>query len=89
MLRRRCRHHHTINLRRMTTSADTNSNVDIGETSSSQNQDRLKHLETQLLRLDKLERRSVDLDQSFSLFTVGNSGGGLFSTVRLNSLHVN
>jgi len=54
----------------MTTSRDTDADIDFGESLETDDQERLVDLETEDLGLDEAERGAVDLDES-TTFLVG------------------
>lgn len=60
----------SVDLRSMTTSRDTDADIDFGESLETDNQERLIDLETEDLGLDEVERGAVDLDES-TTFLVG------------------
>src|SRR3569623_1442864 len=63
----------TIDLRSVTTAADTNTNVDVGETICAQEQDGLKDLDADGLGLHELDRHTIDLEQALALLAISNS----------------
>ena len=60
----------SVDLRSMTTSSDTDADIDFGESLETDDQERLIDLETEDLGLDEVERGAVDLDES-TTFLVG------------------
>lgn len=63
-----------INLRSVSTTSNSNADVDAGKFVESNNQDRFVDLESQDLGLDEVERLSVDLNESLScLFPICQS----------------
>ena len=60
----------SVDLRSVTTSSDTDADIDFGESLETDDQERLIDLETEDLRLDEVERGAVDLDES-TTFLVG------------------
>ena len=63
-----------VDLGSVSTTGDSDADIDAGEFVEANNQDGFVDLESQDLRLDEVERLSVDLDQSFScLFPICQS----------------
>jgi len=61
-----------------TSTFDTDTDVQVGELVLSQDQDRFEDLKAHALRLDVLDRLSIDLDETPALLGKGNSGCRLF-----------
>jgi hypothetical protein len=55
-----------VDLGCVSTTGNSDSDVDIGELVETNNEERLVNLESQDLGLDQIERLSVDLDESFT-----------------------
>lgn len=56
----------SINLRGVSTTSDSDTDVDVGELVEAHDQKRFIDLESKNLGLDEVERLSVDLDESFT-----------------------
>ena len=76
----------SVNLGDVTTPRDPDTNINIGELVKTNNEERLVDLEAEDLRLDKLERSSIDLDETTAGLAVGNGGGRLLLTEALDTL---
>lgn len=63
---------HTVDLTGLATTRDVDAHVKVSKALLSKHQDGLKSLETQRLRLDKLEGHSVDTDDSLAGLAVGS-----------------
>lgn len=74
-----------VHLRHVTTTSDSNSDVDIGKLVKSNNQKRLVDFEPKDFGLDKRKRRPIDLDETFAGLYMGNCSGSLFLSKRLVS----
>jgi hypothetical protein len=74
----------SVNLRNMTTAIYAHTNVYIGELVEANDEERLVDLEAEDLRLDELERTSVDLDETLAGLAVGDGSSGLFFTKALH-----
>lgn len=70
----------------MTTSLDTNADIQISEALLSEDKDWLEDLQTENLRLDKVEGDTVYTDHALAGLAVGNGGGGLLATIALNGI---
>ena len=75
-----------INLRDISSTSDSNSNIKILESLESEKKDRLKDLNSEWLRLQKLNRWTVDSQNSFSRSDSGNSYWVFLSAEALNEL---
>jgi hypothetical protein len=75
-----------IDLRDVTTSGDPDPDINIGELVEANNEERLVDLEAEDLRLDELERTSVDLDETLTGLAVGDSSSRLLLTEALNGV---
>ena len=62
-----------VDLRCVSSSSYTNADVDLGELVETDEEDGLVDLEAQDLRLDEVERLSVDLNESLSSLALRNS----------------
>jgi len=70
----------TINLRGMSSSVHTHTDVNFLKSFGSEEKKRFSDFETKSLRLNKVQGDSVHSDHSLSLFAMSNSGGSfLFS----------
>lgn len=70
----------------VSSSADTDSDVDISETLLSEDEHGLLELDAEDLRGHVLEGTAVDLDESASLLAEGDGGGRLLTSVSLDRL---
>jgi hypothetical protein len=64
-----------VDLRSVSTTGNTDTDVDTGELVQTDNQEGLVDLESQDLGLDEGERGAVDLDKALSGLAVGDRGG--------------
>ena len=69
----------------MATTGDSDADIQVGELLDADNKQRLVNLESENLRLNKGDGGAVDLQKTFALFNVGNSGGRLLLTERLDA----
>lgn len=74
-----------IDLGSVTTTADADTDVDIGELVESDNEEGLVDLESKDLRLDEVKGGSVDLDQSTAGLAVGDSSSRLLLAEALDT----
>lgn len=74
-----------VNLRGVSTTGHSDTDVDVGELVQSYQQQRLVNLESDNLRLDQRDGGTVDLDQALSGLDVSHSGGGLLLTKGLDA----
>lgn len=72
-----------VNLRDVTTTRDSDSDVDVLELVQTSQGQRLVNLETQDFWLDEGDWRTVNLDQTLAGLDVGHGGSGLFLTKSL------
>lgn len=63
-----------IDLGSVTTTIDTDPNVDIGEPVQSDDQERLVDLESEDFWLNKVEWRTIDFDKTTAGLAMGDSG---------------
>ena len=61
-----------------TSTLDSDSDIEVGELVLSEDKDRFEDLQSHDLGLDVLNRLSINLDETPSLFSEGNGGGRLF-----------
>jgi hypothetical protein len=66
----------SVDLRSVSTSLDTDTDVNVGELVRANTENGLVDLELQNIRLDELKRGTVETDQTPAGFAVGNSGSG-------------
>lgn len=66
-----------VNLRSVSSSFDTNADIDTAERLLSRNKDGLVDFETKDLRLQKAKGRSIDVNEAATLLCVGDRSGGL------------
>ena len=72
----------SVDLRRVSTTLHTKTDVDGGESILASNKDGLVNLETQDLGPEEGEGRAVDMDEATTLLSVCNSSCGLVAGVR-------
>ena len=70
---------HTVDLRGVTTAARAHANVDVGELLLAHQQHGLVDLGAQDLRLQQVQRLTVDLDQTLAALADGDGGGGFLN----------
>jgi hypothetical protein len=75
-----------VNLRNMASALHPAADVHIGELVKTNNEERLVDLESENLRLDKLERASIDLDETTTGLAVSNGGRSFLLSKRLYGL---
>jgi hypothetical protein len=75
-----------VDLGNVSTTANSHTDINIGELVKANNEERLVDLEAEDLRLDKLERSSIDLDETTAGLAVGNGGGRLLLAKTLYGL---
>ena len=61
-----------------TSTLNPDADIEVGELVLSDDKNRLENLQSHNLRLDVLNRLSINLDETPSLFSEGDSGGRLF-----------
>jgi hypothetical protein len=66
----------SVDLRSVSTSLDTDTDVNVGKLVRANTEDGLVDLELQDIRLDELERGAIETDKTLAGLAVGNSGGG-------------
>ena len=64
--------HCTVDLRGLTTTLNTDADIDVGETLLAEDEDGLEDLEAEGLWLDQLEGNTVNTDHTLSGFAVSN-----------------
>lgn len=75
----------SVKLRNMSTTADSDSNVNIGELVETNNEERLVDLESEGLGLDKADGGTVKFEETFAGLDVGDSGSSLLLAESLKS----
>lgn len=75
-----------INLGGVTTTVDTDTDVDVGELVKTNDEERLVDLKSEDLWLNEGKRRSVDLDETTAGLAVGDGSGRLLLAEALNTL---
>jgi ABC-type transporter Mla subunit MlaD len=75
----------TVNLRSVTTTLDTDTNVDVRNLVLANEEDRLVDLVPQDLGLRKLDGGSIELDQTLAALDVSDSSGGFLESMNGNS----
>jgi len=75
-----------IELRSVTTTADTDAEIDIGKALLAEKKDRLKDLEAEKLRLDKLNGAAVETDHALALLADGNSNSCALTAKTLHKI---
>ena len=75
-----------VNLGGVSTALDTDAHVDASETVAAEEEDGLKGLEAEDLRLDKLDRTAVNLDESAAALAVGDCHRRLLAAEALDLL---
>lgn len=68
-----------VNLRCVSTTLHTNTDVDSLESLFASNEHGLVDLEAQDLGLEEVDRRAIDVDEATTLLSVGNRSGGLMA----------
>lgn len=76
----------TINLRYITSSADSHADVNSSKLFTPDDEDGFEDLQSENLGLDEFNGRTVNFDESFSLLAVGHCCGGLLSAKDLDRL---
>jgi len=76
----------SVDLGGMTTALDTDAHVDAGKTVAAKEKDGLKGLEAEDLRLDELNRTSVDLDEAAAALAVSDCHRRLLTAEALDLL---
>lgn len=74
-----------INLGSVTTTLDAQTNVDVGESLSAQDEHRLHHLLAKALRLDQVEWRSVELHEPLAVAGDVGDSNGRFLCIRVGA----
>lgn len=74
-----------IDLRSVTTTGDTDTDIDTSELVGTDDQERLVDLEAEDLRLNQGERLAIDLDEALALLALGDSSSRLLLAEALNS----
>ena len=59
-----------VDLRSVSTSSNSDADIDVGELIETDNEERLVHLKSKDLRLDEVERLSVNLDEALSACSI-------------------
>ena len=77
----------TINLSHTTSALDSQMNIEVGESLSSQKQNRLNGLDLQAFGLHHINRLTVQSQHTLSILAVGNSHGILLDRVRIHKVH--
>ena len=77
----------SIDLRSDTSTLDTDADIKVGELVLSNNQDGLEDLEAEDLRLDVLNRLTIDLDETTTLLCECNSSCCLFPVIQKREKH--
>lgn len=76
----------SIELRNVSTSADSDSNVNVGKLVETNNEERLVDLESEGLGLDKADGRAVKFEETFAGLDVGDSGSSLLLAESLRKI---
>ena len=77
----------SVNLGRVTTTLDTDADVDLTVPVGAEEEDRLPNLETESLRLDKLDWDTVDLDEALALLNKCDGNSLTLTSECLNRFH--
>lgn len=75
-----------IDLRCVSTTSNSDADIDVGEFLETSNQEGFVDLESQDLGLNQVQRLSVDLDESFTSLAVGDGRSSLFLAEALHTL---
>ena len=71
----------SVDLSSDTSTLDSDANIEVGELVLSEDKNRFENLQPHNLGLDVLDRLTIDLDETPSLFGKCDSGGRLFPVV--------
>ena len=66
---------YTVDLGGLTTTTDTDADINVGETLLAEEEDGLEDLQAEDLRLDQLQRDTVNTDHALSGLAVSDGGG--------------